>query len=75
MAVNGNTVLNPNDKCIEYAGGIKPIFPTPPPVDTSIPPPDGWRKILLEKGPKAFAKAIREHDKPLVMDTTWRDAH
>lgn len=29
----------------------------------------------MEKGPKAFAKAVRDHQKPLLMDTTWRDAH
>lgn len=44
-------------------------------IDHSIPQPSGWRNILLEKGPKAFAKAVREHQKPLLMDTTWRDAH
>jgi len=43
MAVNGNTSLNPNVKCIEYAGGVKPQTPVPPPVDISTPPPNGWR--------------------------------
>jgi pyruvate carboxylase len=36
---------------------------------------DGMRKILLEKGPEGFAKAVREHKGLLLMDTTWRDAH
>ena len=75
MAVNGNTALNPKDKCVEYAGGVKPQIPVPPPVDLSQPAPRGWRNILLEKGPKEFAKAVRAHEKPLVMDTTMRDAH
>ena len=44
-------------------------------IDQSTPEPSGWRNILLEKGPKAFAKAVRDHNKPLLMDTTWRDAH
>lgn len=35
----------------------------------------GFRRIYLEKGPEAFAKAIREHKGVLIMDTTWRDAH
>ncbi|UKZ51662.1 hypothetical protein TrVGV298_005424 [Trichoderma virens] len=35
----------------------------------------GWRKIILEQGPKAFAKAVREYKGTLLMDTTWRDAH
>ena len=75
MAVNGNTALNPNEKCIEYIGGVKPQIPTPPLVDVSKAPPRGWRNILLEQGPSGFAKAVRAHNKPLVMDTTWRDAH
>jgi len=33
----------------------------------------------LEKGPEAFAAAVRNHttnlNKPLIMDTTWRDSH
>jgi pyruvate carboxylase len=75
MAVNGNTELNPTAKPIRYAGGIKPPVPLPPVIKTSQPPPSGWRSILLERGPQGFAKAIRDHDKPLIMDTTWRDAH
>lgn len=35
----------------------------------------GMRKILLEKGPEGFAKAVREHKGLLLMDTSWRDAH
>lgn len=29
----------------------------------------------MEKGPQAFADAVRAHEGPLLMDTTWRDAH
>jgi pyruvate carboxylase len=35
----------------------------------------GWRSVLLEQGPTAFAKAVREHSGLLMTDTTWRDAH
>jgi pyruvate carboxylase len=35
----------------------------------------GWRHLLLEQGPKAYAKAVREHQGLLITDTTWRDAH
>ena len=75
MAVNGNTALNPTADKITYEGGIKPSIPVPPVVDLSVPPPNGWRQVLLEQGPKGFAKAVRNHEQPLVMDTTWRDAH
>ncbi|KAK0631674.1 pyruvate carboxylase [Immersiella caudata] len=44
-------------------------------LDVSQPCTKGWRNIILEQGPKAFAKAIREYDGCLLMDTTWRDAH
>lgn len=38
-------------------------------------PPRGLRHILTEKGPEAFAKAVRQHNGLLLMDTTFRDAH
>lgn len=44
-------------------------------LDVSHPPTAGWRKIFLEKGPEAFAKAVRDYKGVLIMDTTWRDAH
>ncbi|KAI8088720.1 pyruvate carboxylase [Halteromyces radiatus] len=44
-------------------------------VDVSAPPTDGWRKIIVEQGPEAFAKAVRAYPGVLIMDTTWRDAH
>ncbi|RIA98644.1 pyruvate carboxylase [Glomus cerebriforme] len=47
----------------------------PEPVDVRVPPEHGWRHILIEKGPEAFAKAVREYNGVLIMDTTWRDAH
>ncbi|KAL1871885.1 pyruvate carboxylase [Diaporthe australafricana] len=44
-------------------------------IDVTYPSKEGWRSIILEQGPKAFAKAVREYKGTLVMDTTWRDAH
>ncbi|KAK4943124.1 pyruvate carboxylase [Elasticomyces elasticus] len=44
-------------------------------VDISSPCEKGWRKIIVEQGPEAFAKAVRANKGCLVMDTTWRDAH
>jgi pyruvate carboxylase len=45
------------------------------PLDPSVPCQQGWRNIIVEKGPEAFAKAVREYPGCLIMDTTWRDAH
>ncbi|GAB7344028.1 hypothetical protein MBLNU457_1951t2 [Dothideomycetes sp. NU457] len=44
-------------------------------VDLSEPCTKGWRNIITEKGPEAFAKAVRANKGCLIMDTTWRDAH
>ncbi|KAJ8129152.1 hypothetical protein O1611_g4480 [Lasiodiplodia mahajangana] len=44
-------------------------------IDVSQPCTKGWRQIILEQGPKAFAKAVRQYKGCLLMDTTWRDAH
>ncbi|TFY78066.1 hypothetical protein EWM64_g5946 [Hericium alpestre] len=49
--------------------------PNGPPLDASKPCEAGWRNIIVEKGPEAFAKAVREYPGTLIMDTTWRDAH
>lgn len=38
-------------------------------------PPAGLRDVLLSEGPAGFAKAIRQHQGLLLMDTTFRDAH
>ncbi|KAF9517764.1 hypothetical protein BS47DRAFT_1371222 [Hydnum rufescens UP504] len=45
------------------------------PLDASLPCEQGWRTIIIEHGPAAFAKAVREYPGVLIMDTTWRDAH
>ncbi|KAM0789369.1 hypothetical protein ACM66B_000199 [Microbotryomycetes sp. NB124-2] len=44
-------------------------------VDTTEPCQTGWRNIIKEQGPAAFAKAVRDYPGCLIMDTTWRDAH
>src|SRR5689334_11175207 len=45
-----------------------------PPVDLSVPAPDGTRQALLAQGPEAFARALREQKPVAVTDTTFRDA-
>ncbi|KAF8998596.1 pyruvate carboxylase [Cyathus striatus] len=49
--------------------------PNGSPLDTTFPCQVGWRNIIVEHGPEAFAKAVREYPGVLIMDTTWRDAH
>ncbi|KXN89374.1 Pyruvate carboxylase [Leucoagaricus sp. SymC.cos] len=49
--------------------------PNGPPLDTTFSCTVGWRNIIVEHGPEAFAKAVRAYPGVLIMDTTWRDAH
>ena len=58
------------------------VGPDPEPVEIIMPSKhyeepcqEGFKNILDKEGPKAFAKAVREHSGHLLMDTTWRDAH
>ena len=51
------------------------IEPTVPPLTFTPEHPKGWRDILKTQGPEGFAKAVREHEGMLLMDTTYRDAH
>ncbi|KAI5358758.1 putative biotin/lipoyl attachment, pyruvate carboxyltransferase, biotin-binding, carboxylase [Septoria linicola] len=45
------------------------------PLELDGPCQKGWRNIITEQGPEAFAKAVRKNKGCLIMDTTWRDAH
>ena len=48
-----------------------------PAVDPALSdaPLRGFRDIIVMEGPEAFAKAVRQHQGLLLMDTTFRDAH
>ncbi len=46
-----------------------------PTVDLDVVPPQGSRHSLLELGPEAWARALRESEIVGVTDTTFRDAH
>lgn len=46
-----------------------------PKMDLTKPAPSGSRQQLLELGPVAFAKALRNQGPVAITDTTFRDAH
>jgi len=46
-----------------------------PPTDLSRPAPDGSRQRLRELGPEGFAADLRAAARPMLTDTTFRDAH
>jgi pyruvate carboxylase len=81
---------NRAQRVLRYLGEVSvngpPVPPTssapPSSIDPDVPsapvdrqPPEGWRRVLLEQGPAAFAQAVRSHQGLLLTDTTWRDAH
>jgi len=72
LAVNGHpAALGADPSALHKVAG--PV--DAPTVSASAAPPGGWRKIILDQGPEAFAKAVRAHKGLLLTDTTWRDAH
>ena len=80
LAVNGSSIKGQSGEPGLKDEIVVPPFqnrddPNGPPLDTVVPCETGWRNIIVEHGPEAFAKAVREYPGVLIMDTTWRDAH
>ena len=71
----GNVIINSNP----HAKGFLPEKVieqvTTPAYDHEAPVPKGTRDLLLELGPKEFAKWTKKQKRLLVTDTTFRDAH
>ena len=71
--------IDPRDRLPGHPGD-KRHEPDRSPIDgpsrnPAATPPDGWRQVLLQKGPEGFAAALREQTALAVTDTTFRDAH
>ena len=77
MAVNGSSIKGQVGEPKLKGDIIMPqlVADDGSPLDTSEPCRKGWKTILDEQGPEAYAKAVRENKGCLIMDTTWRDAH
>ncbi|KAF8343434.1 pyruvate carboxylase [Amanita rubescens] len=77
LAVNGSSIKGQQGEPGLKTEIVKPKLQTAEgsPLDTTFPCAVGWRNIIVEHGPEAFAKAVREYPGVLIMDTTWRDAH
>lgn len=82
----GNVIVNGPDEALGAVGApCSKVDPSIPSIHAhpfnrtdASPPLKGFRQVYVEKGPKAFAAAVREHRKKngvLITDTTWRDAH
>ncbi|WP_333834335.1 pyruvate carboxylase [Rubrimonas sp.] len=62
----------------ETAGRPRPpatAHPPRPPKPRRETPPDGWKQLLEEKGPKGVAEAMLASRRLLLTDTTMRDGH
>lgn len=57
----------------EPPASIDPIVPEIQ--DAGRPKSKSLKQIFDERGPEAFAQAVRRNDGLLITDTTWRDAH
>lgn len=77
VAVNGSSIKGQIGEPKLKGDIIKPVLldTTGKPLDISQPATQGWKQILDQQGPEAWAKAIRANKGCLIMDTTWRDAH
>ncbi|HTW15550.1 MAG TPA: pyruvate carboxylase [Nocardioides sp.] len=64
---------------VNQPNGPAPVSVDPatklPPTNLDVPAPSGTRQLLLELGPEAFARRLREQKQVAVTDTTFRDAH
>ncbi|KAF8899647.1 pyruvate carboxylase [Gymnopilus junonius] len=76
LAVNGSSIKGQNGEPGLKTEIVVPKLqnredPNGPPLDTTFPCQVGWRNIIVEHGPEAFARAVREYPGTLIMDTTW----
>ncbi|CAL4086866.1 unnamed protein product, partial [Meganyctiphanes norvegica] len=70
----GNVLVN--GPLTPLATDLKPAEVRQPVPETPIGnPPKGLKDVLNAEGPEGFAKAVRNHEGLLLMDTTFRDAH
>ncbi|MGI9243731.1 MAG: pyruvate carboxylase, partial [Verrucomicrobiales bacterium] len=69
VIVNGN----PNSKGHELEAPIPPAIR--PGFDKTLTPPPGTKQKLHELGAEKFAQWVRDEERLLITDTTFRDAH
>lgn len=80
VIVNGNpeVVGKPQSEALAISRTSRDIQPAPLPeipFPKGTTPPTGTRQLLLEMGPERFSQWMREQERLLITDTTFRDAH
>ena len=67
--VNGNPTVNGEDRPEKIEA------PPDVPFERGTKPPPGTRQRLRKLGPVKFCEWVRDHERLLITDTTFRDAH
>src|SRR3989475_100092 len=70
VIVNGHPTIK-KDQRLKPSGLRAPRVPAPSPT----PAPPGTVQILQQPGPEGLARWVLQQGRPLLTDTTWRDAH
>ncbi|MCA8952466.1 MAG: pyruvate carboxylase [Planctomycetes bacterium] len=70
VIVNGHRTIKPEQR-LAPAGFMAPVVPA---VDAA-PPPAGTAQLLEDGGPQRVVEWIKGRQRPLLCDTTMRDAH
>src|SRR2546426_153114 len=70
VIVNGHPTIK-KDQRLKPSGLRAPRVPAPSPA----PAPPGTVQILQQRGPEGLARWVLQQGRPLLTDTTWRDAH
>ncbi len=70
VIVNGHPTIKKEQR-LSPEGFIAARIPLVP----STAPPEGTTQILSQRGPRGLAKWVLEQSRPLLTDTTMRDAH
>lgn len=70
VIVNGHPTIKK-----EHRRSPQAFLPARVPVVPSTPPPAGTAQILAQRGPRGLAQWVLEQNRPLLTDTTMRDAH
>ena len=71
----GETIVNGNELVKDRPPALRREPAPVPPFDPKADRPEGTRDIYKKLGAEGFSKWIREQDRLLITDTTFRDAH
>ena len=71
----GETIVNGNPLVKDRPPAVRRQPAPVPPFDPKSEPPKGSRDKFKELGPEKFAQWVRNEERLLITDTTFRDAH